>query len=49
LLTPHQLQVAYDVQPLLQHGIDGRGELAESQLSPPNITDLREDAALVLP
>ena len=39
--TPQQLEVAYGVQPLLQRGIDGRGEtvvlpeLAESQLSPP--------------
>ena len=50
--TPHQFQVAYGVQPLLQHGIDGRGEtvvlpeLAESQLSPPNVTDLRKDFAV---
>jgi hypothetical protein len=47
--TPQQLEVAYDVQPLLQRGIDGRGEtvvlpeLAESQLSPPLVTDLRQD------
>ena len=45
--TPQQLEVAYGVQPLLQRGIDGRGEtvvlpeLAESQLSPPLVTDLR--------
>jgi subtilase family serine protease len=50
--TPHQLEVAYGVQPLLQHGVDGRGEtvvlpeLAESQLSPPNVTDLRKDFAV---
>jgi subtilase family serine protease len=50
--TPHQFQVAYGVQPLLQRGIDGRGEtvvlpeLAESQLSPPNVTDLRKDFAV---
>ena len=43
--TPEQLEVAYGVQPLLQRGIDGRGEtvvlpeLAESQLSPPRVTD----------
>ena len=49
--TPQQLEVAYDVQPLLQRGIDGRGEtvvlpeLAESQLSPPLVTDLRQDFA----
>jgi subtilase family serine protease len=49
--TPRQLEVAYGVQPLLQRGIDGRGEtvvlpeLAESQLSPPRVTDLRQDLA----
>jgi subtilase family serine protease len=47
--TPRQLEVAYGVQPLLQRGIDGRGEtvvlpeLAETQLSPPQVTDLRRD------
>ena len=41
--TPQQLEVAYGVRPLLQRGIDGRGEtvvlpeLAESQLSPPRV------------
>ena len=50
--TPQQLEVAYGVQPLLQRGIDGRGEtvvlpeLAESQLSPPQVTDLRQDFAV---
>ncbi len=49
--TPRQLEVAYGVQPLLRRGIDGRGEtvvlpeLAESQLSPPEVTDLRQDFA----
>jgi subtilase family serine protease len=49
--TPQQLEVAYGVRPLLQRGIDGRGEtvvlpeLAESQLSPPLVTDLRQDFA----
>jgi len=49
--TPAQLEVAYGVQPLLARGIDGRGEtvvlpeLAESQLSPPRVTDLRQDFA----
>jgi subtilase family serine protease len=49
--TPQQLEVAYGVKPLLQRGIDGRGEtvvlpeLAESQLDPPSVTDLREDIA----
>jgi subtilase family serine protease len=49
--APHQFQVAYGVRPLLQRGIDGRGEtvvlpeLAESQLSPPQVSDLRQDFA----
>jgi subtilase family serine protease len=49
--TPQQLEVAYGVQPLLKSGIDGRGEtvvlpeLAESQFSPPLVTDLRQDFA----
>jgi subtilase family serine protease len=48
--TPQQLEVAYGVQPLLQRGIDGRGEtvvlpeLAESQISS-QVTDLRRDFA----
>jgi subtilase family serine protease len=47
--TPQQLQVAYGVKPLLDRGITGRGqtvvlpELAESQLNPPLVTDLRQD------
>ena len=47
--TPQQLEVAYGVTPLLRRGIDGRGEtvvlpeLAESQASPPVVTDLRQD------
>jgi subtilase family serine protease len=49
--TPQQLQVAYGVRPLLDRGIDGRGEtvvlpeLAESQLNPPLVTDMRQDMA----
>jgi len=49
--TPQQLEVAYGVQPLLRRGIDGRGEtvvlpeLAETQLNPPVVTDLRQDFA----
>jgi subtilase family serine protease len=49
--TPRQLQVAYGIRPLLDRGIDGRGqtvvlpELAESQLSPPLVSDLRQDMA----
>jgi subtilase family serine protease len=48
--TPQQFEVAYGVEPLLQHGIDGRGEtvvlpeLAESQLSP-EVSNLRQDFA----
>jgi subtilase family serine protease len=43
--------VAYQVKPLLDRGIDGRGqtvvlpELAESQPRPPVVTDLRQDMA----
>ncbi len=49
--SPQQLEAAYGVDPLLRRGIDGRGEtvvlpeLAESQLSPPRVSDLREDFA----
>jgi subtilase family serine protease len=49
--TPRQLQAAYGVTPLLDRGIDGRGEtvvlpeLAESRLDPPVVTDLRQDMA----
>jgi subtilase family serine protease len=49
--SPRQLQVAYGIKPLLDRGIDGRGEtvvlpeLAESQPSPPVVTDLRQDMA----
>jgi subtilase family serine protease len=47
--TPEQLQVAYGVKPLLNRGIDGRGEtvvlpeLAESTLDPPLVSDMRQD------
>jgi subtilase family serine protease len=49
--TPQQLQVAYGIDPLLGRGINGRGEtvvlpeLAESQLNPPRVTDMRQDMA----
>jgi subtilase family serine protease len=49
--TPQQLQVAYGIKALLDRGINGRGEtvvlpeLAESQLSPPLVTDMRQDMA----
>jgi subtilase family serine protease len=49
--TPQQFQVAYGIKPLLDRGINGRGEtvvlpeLAESQLNPPLVTDMRQDMA----
>jgi subtilase family serine protease len=49
--TPRQLEAAYGVEPLLRRGIDGRGEtvvlpeLAETQLNPPPVTNLRQDFA----
>jgi subtilase family serine protease len=49
--TPQQLQVAYGARPLLNRRINGRGEtvvlpeLAESQLRPPLVTDMRQDMA----
>jgi subtilase family serine protease len=49
--TPGQLQVAYGVKPLLERGINGRGEtvvlpeLAESKLDPPLVSDMRQDMA----
>jgi subtilase family serine protease len=49
--TPELFELAYGVQPLLRRGIDGRGEtvvlpeLAESRLSPPLVTDVRQDFA----
>ncbi|MGH3254995.1 MAG: S53 family peptidase [Streptosporangiaceae bacterium] len=49
--TPQQLQVAYGIKPLLDRGINGHGEtvvlpeLAESQLNPPDVTDMRQDMA----
>jgi subtilase family serine protease len=49
--TPQQLQVAYGIKPLLDHGINGRGqtvvlpELAEPHLSHA-VSDLRQDMAL---
>jgi subtilase family serine protease len=49
--TPQQLQVAYGIKPLLDRGINGRGEtvvlpeLAESRLNPRLVTDMRQDMA----
>jgi len=47
--TPGQIQVAYGIRPLLDRGIDGRGEtvvlpeLAQTALSPPQVSDIRQD------
>jgi subtilase family serine protease len=49
--TPRQFDVAYGLWPLLERGIDGQGEtvvmpeLAEQQLSPPLVSDIRQDLA----
>jgi subtilase family serine protease len=47
--TPQQVQVAYGVKPLLDRGIDGRGEtvvlpeVGQTRLNPPLVSDLRQD------
>lgn len=47
--TPRQLRVAYGIQPLLDRGIDGRGQtvvvpaLAVQALAPPKTSDIRQD------
>jgi subtilase family serine protease len=50
--TPQQFRVAYGIQPLLDRGIDGRGEtvvLLEQEVTthaaPPRETDIRQDLA----
>jgi subtilase family serine protease len=50
--TPQQFRAAYDIQPLLDRGIDGRGETvtvivfaAGPAISPPQVTDIRQDLA----
>src|SRR5579875_3422307 len=50
--TPQQFRTAYDIQPLLNRGIDGRGETvtvivyaAGPVISPPQVTDIRQDLA----
>ncbi|HEX6519716.1 MAG TPA: S53 family peptidase [Streptosporangiaceae bacterium] len=50
--TPQQFRTAYDIQPLLDRGIDGRGETvsvivyaAGPAVSPPQVTDIRQDLA----
>ena len=50
--APRQFRVAYGIQLLLNHGIDGRGqtvvllEFAAPAGSPPRVTDIRQDLAL---
>ena len=50
--APRQFRMAYGIQPLLDHGIDGRGqtvvllEFAAPPGSPPRVTDIRQDLAL---
>jgi subtilase family serine protease len=47
--SPRQLRVAYGIQPLLDRGIDGRGQtvvvpaLAAGRMSPPKVSDIRQD------
>ncbi len=49
--APRQFRVAYGIQPLLDDGIDGRGqtvvlvEFAAPAGSPPGVTDIRQDLA----
>jgi subtilase family serine protease len=50
--TPRQLRVAYGIQPLLDHGITGRGQTVvlpefppSAEGSPPAVTDIRHDLA----
>jgi subtilase family serine protease len=50
--APRQLRVAYGIQPLLDHGINGRGQTvvlveyaATTPASPPTVTDIRRDTA----
>ena len=50
--TPQQFRVAYGVQPLLDRGVNGRGEtvvLLEQEVTtgaaPPKVTDIRQDLA----
>jgi subtilase family serine protease len=49
--TPQQMDAAYGIWPLLLQGFDGRGEtvvmpeLAEQQLDPPMVSDIRQDLA----
>ena len=55
MLCPAPVPVAYGIQPLLDDGIDGRGqtvvllEFAAPAGSPPQVTDIRQDLALFGP
>jgi subtilase family serine protease len=49
--APQQFRAAYGIAPLLDRGIDGRGETVvlleqeETQAAPPKVTDVRQDLA----
>jgi subtilase family serine protease len=50
--TPQQFRTAYNIQPLLDRGVDGRGETvsvivfaADPATPPPVVTDIRQDLA----
>ncbi|HEX4060155.1 MAG TPA: S53 family peptidase [Streptosporangiaceae bacterium] len=49
--SPRDIRVAYGIQPLADRGIDGRGQtvvipaLAEPRLSPPVVSNIRQDLA----
>jgi len=50
--APHQFRVAYGIQPLLDAGVDGRGQTvvlvepeAAAPAPPPTVTDIRQDLA----
>jgi subtilase family serine protease len=49
--TPQQIQLAYGIKPLLDRGVDGRGEtvvlpeLAEPKLNPPLVSNMRQNMA----
>jgi subtilase family serine protease len=49
--TPQQIEVAYGIWPLLERGFDGSGEtvvmpeIAEQQLDPPLVSNIRQDLA----
>src|ERR1700693_6538760 len=50
--TPQEFRAAYNIRPLLDRGIDGRGKTvtvivyaAGPAISPPQVTDIRQDLA----